>query len=125
MKEEGLTLSQARKLFVARVLKLDDYNELKKENQVNSQCLKKELRNINTKLRDIDRQEQLEGKLFLDLFHGCSEFDAADKKHLVSLIPPVNIDYQKGSLSLDLNDALLKVLSKKANQKNIKNEFHL
>lgn len=125
LKEEGLTLSQARKLFVGRILKLDDYNELKKENQINSQCLKKELRNINTKLRDLDRQEQLEGKLFLDLFQGFSEFDTADKKHLVSLIPPVDVDYKKGSLSLDLNNALLKVLSRKTNRKNKKNEFYL
>jgi hypothetical protein len=34
LKEEGLTLSQARKLFVARILKLDDYNELKKETRL-------------------------------------------------------------------------------------------
>jgi site-specific DNA recombinase len=38
-KEEGVTLSGGRKLFIAGILKIDDYNELKKENQVSNNFL--------------------------------------------------------------------------------------
>lgn len=41
LNEVNSILSQARKLFVVNTLKFDDYNELKKESQVNSKCLKK------------------------------------------------------------------------------------
>jgi site-specific DNA recombinase len=120
LKEEGLLLSRARKLFMAEILKLDDYNELKRENQLNSKCLKKELLHINAKLRDIEKQNHLEDRSFLNIFQGFSDLDTADKRHLVNLIPPVNVDYQTGNLSLGLNDAL----SKKSNRKSNKNEFH-
>ncbi|UKB78632.1 recombinase family protein [Chryseobacterium sp. MEBOG07] len=124
LKEEELILSRARKLFVAEILKLDDYSELKRENQINSKCLKKELLHITVKLRDIEKQNQLEDRSFVDIFQGFSDLDMADKKHLVNLIPPANVDYQSGNLSLGLNDALSKILSKKNNRKSNKNEFH-
>lgn len=125
IKEEKLTLSQGRKLFIAGIFKIDDYYELKKESQLNTKNLKKEDRDINLNLRIIDKMNQMEGKIFVDLFQKFSEFDVSDKKHLVNLFPPVNIDYKTGDLSLDLNPALSKILSKKSNRKNNKkNELH-
>jgi len=43
----------------------------------------------------------------------------------VNFIPPTDIDFKTGVLFLDLNQAFLKILSKKSNRKtNRKNEFH-
>lgn len=123
--EEELTLSRGRKLFIAGILKIDDYNELKKENQVNTKNLKKESRDIVVKLKAIDRKNQIEEKALVEIFQRFSEFEASDKRHLVNLIPPTNIDFKTGDLSLDVNEAFLKILSKKSNRKtNRKNEFH-
>ncbi|WP_241314047.1 recombinase family protein [Chryseobacterium arthrosphaerae] len=125
LKEEESILSRARKLFVVEIFKLDDYNKLKAENQVNSKCLQKELQDINTKLINIERQTKLlEQKTFTDIFQGFSDFDIADKKHLISLIPPLNINFQTGNLSLNLNETLSKILVLKSNPQIIKNEFH-
>ncbi|MFH6945086.1 recombinase family protein [Flavobacterium sp. FlaQc-50] len=123
--DEELTLSRGRKLFIAGILKIDDYNELKKENQVSTQNLKKEVIDIAAKLKAIDKKNQIEEKALVEIFQRFSEFDASDKRHLVNLIPPTDIDFKTGTLSLDLNQAFLKILSKKSNRKtNKKNEFH-
>ena len=123
--EEELTLSRGRKLFIAGILKIDDYNQLRKENQISTKNLKKEAHDIAVKLKDIDRKNQIEEKALVEIFHRFSEFEASDKRHLVNLIPPTNIDYKTGDLSLGLNQAFLKILSKKRNRKNNrKNEFH-
>lgn len=125
IKEEGLTLSQGRKLFIAGILKIDDYNELKKENLVNIKNFKKEVCDIAFKLKTIDKKNQIKDKVLIEIFQRFSEFDASDKKHLVNLIPPTNVDFKTGSLSLDLNQAFSKILSKKNNRKiNKKHEFH-
>ncbi|MBZ4040859.1 hypothetical protein [Flavobacterium hibisci] len=123
--EEELILSQGRKLFIAGILKIDDYNELRKENQVSTKNLKKEARDIAVKLKAIDRKNQIEEKTLVEIFQRFSEFETSDKRHLVNLIPPTDIDFKTGDLSLDLNQAFLKILSKKRNRKtNRKNEFH-
>lgn len=125
IKEERVTLSRGRKLFIAGILKIDDYNELKKENQVSYKNLKKEARDITAKLKAIDKKNQLEEKALVEIFQRFSEFDVSDKRHLVNLIPPTDIDFKTGALSLNLNQAFLKILSKKSNRKtNKKNEFH-
>ncbi|CAD0225783.1 recombinase family protein [Chryseobacterium sp. JV274] len=121
MKEEKLTLSQGRKLLIAGILKIEDYDELKKENQVNTKNLKKEEHNIVLKLRAINKMNQMEDKTLVHIFQKFSEFDTADKKHLVNLITPVDIDYKTGALSLELNQTFSKILSEKNNKKN---EFH-
>jgi DNA invertase Pin-like site-specific DNA recombinase len=113
IKEENLTLSKGRKLLIAGILKIDDYNELKKENQVNTKNLKMESRNISNKLKAIDNSNQIKDKALVKIFQKFSEFDISDKKHLVDLIPPIDIDYKTGSLSLDLNHAFSKIFSKK------------
>jgi len=123
--EEELTLSRGRKLFIAGILKIDDYNELKNENQVSTKNLKKEARDIVVKLKAIDRKNQIEEKALVEIFQRFSEFDVSDKRHLVNLIPPTDIDFKTGALSLSLNQAFFKILSKKSNRKtNKKNEFH-
>ncbi|MCL1034013.1 recombinase family protein [Elizabethkingia anophelis] len=124
-KEEKLTLSHGRKLFIAGILKIDDYNELKKENLVNAKNLRKEERDILASLKAIDRKDNIGDRSIVEIFQKLSEFDASDKKHLVNLIPPIDIDYKTGDLSLDLNQAFSKILSKKTHRKtNRKNEFH-
>jgi len=124
IKEEGITLSQGRKLFIAGILKIDDYNELKKETQVSTKNLKKEGHDIAVKLKAIDRKNQIEEKALVEIFKRFSEFETSDKRHLVNLIPPTDINFKTGELSLDLNQALLKILSKKVTKKSRKNEFH-
>lgn len=125
LKEQELVLSQARKLFVVEILKLDDYNKLKNEYQVNFKCLKKELHDINSKLRNISIQNRLlDSKQFVDIFQNFSELDIADKKHLVSLIPPGNVNYPTGYFSLSLCNALSKILLTKDSKKNNTHELH-
>ena len=120
-----MTLSRGRKLFIAGVLKIDDYNELKKENYVNIKNLKKEAHDTVLKLSAIDRKNKIEDKALVEVFQKFSEFDTQDKKYLVNLIPPIDIDYKTGDLSLDLNSAFSKILSAKTHRKNNKkNEFH-
>jgi hypothetical protein len=125
IKEEQLTLSRGRKLFIAGILKIYDYDELKKENQVNTKNLKIEERDITLKLKAIDKTNQIEDEKFVEIFQKFAEFDTSDKTYLVNLIPPVDIDYKTGDLSLELKPAFLEILSKKNNQKNNKkNELH-
>lgn len=110
LKEQELIHSQARKLFVSAVLKLDDYSEVKRECQVNSRCLKKELHDINIKLMNIDKQSQLANRSFVKILQGFSDLDATDKKHLVNIVPPVKVDFKTGDISLGLNSGLSKIL---------------
>ncbi len=119
--EQKSTLSRARKLFVVDALKSDDYNELKNEYHLDFRCLQKELKDINTKLEKIDRQNQLESGSLVKIFESFSSFDVTDKKHLVDLISPLKIDLQTIDLSLRLNNALRKILLTK--RKSDKNEF--
>lgn len=108
--EQESILSQARKLFVAAVLKLDDYSELKREYHVNSKCLKRELSDINEKLKNIEKQCQQGNQSIVNILQGFSSMDTTDKKHLVNLIPPLKVDYQTGDMSLNLSTALSKIL---------------
>lgn len=110
LNEQESIISQARKLFVVGVLKLDDYYNLKKEYQANSKCLKRELLEINKKLESIEQQSQMAGSSFVNIFQGFSSMDIADKKHLVSLIPPLKVDFQTGNMTLRLSSALSKIL---------------
>jgi len=110
LNEQESIYSQARKLFVVGVLKFDDYSQLKKEYQVNSKCLKKELQEINAKIESINQQNQMEYNSMMNIFQGFAGLDTSDKKHLVSLIPPLEVDFQTGSMTLQLNSTLSKIL---------------
>lgn len=116
LNEENSILSKARKLFVMDTLKYDDYSELKKESLANCKCLKRELKDINVKLKSIQEQNQLESRPFIDIFQGFSNLDTANKKHLVTLIPPIKINFQTGDISLEPNSALSKILTSKKQQ---------
>ncbi|AXP79715.1 hypothetical protein CJ739_618 [Mariniflexile rhizosphaerae] len=118
LNEQELILSKARKLFVADILKLDDYGELKRECHVNSKHLKRELRNINSKLKDIEEKCQLGIRSFVNIFQGFPNLDPADKKYLVNLIPPHRVDFNTGDISLNLDGALSKILVMKGQPKN-------
>lgn len=111
--EQESTLSQARKLFVADVLKSDDYYAIKRECHVNSKCLKRELSDINVKLQDINKQSLLDSRSFVRILKKFPGLDTAVKKHLVSLIAPLNVDFQTGDMSLELYGGLSKILSTK------------
>ena len=111
--EQESILSKARKLFVTDILKADGYSELKEECLVNSKCLKRELNDIDLKLKAIDKQSQLGGRSFVNILHRFSGLDTADRKHLVNLIPPLRVDFQTGDISLGLNSGLSKILSAK------------
>lgn len=115
--EQESTLSQARKLFVADVLKSDDYSAVKRECHVNSKCLKRELNDINIKLEDIDKQSLLDSYSFVRILKKFPSLDIADKKHLVSFIAPLNVDFQTGKISLELHNGLSKILSTKRQSK--------
>ena len=115
--EKESTLSQARKLFVADVLKSDDYSAVKRECHVNAKCLKRELNDINVKLKRIDKQSLLDSRSFVRILKRFQSLDTADKKHLVSLITPLNVDFKIGDMSLELFGGLSKILSTKRQSK--------
>jgi site-specific DNA recombinase len=118
LNDEESILSKARKLFVSDILKFDDYNKLKKEYQVNSKCLKSELRDINTKLMAIDKQSQLGERSFVEILRKFTSWDVADQKQLVNLILPDKVDFQTGDITLRLHSGLSKILSLKRQVKN-------
>jgi site-specific DNA recombinase len=110
LEEQKSMLSKARRLFVTDVLKFDDFRELKKECQSNSECLQNELYDIDIKLRNIEKQRKEGFRSLIDIFHGYSNLDTADKKHLVSLFPPDNINFKTGDLSIRMSSGLSKIL---------------
>jgi len=122
--EQESTLSRARRLFVADVLKSDDYGALKRECRVNSKCLTMELNDINVKLEDIDKQNLLGNQSFVRILKRFPNIDTADKKHLVSLIAPFNVDFRTGDMSLKLHSGLTKILSTKPREKSNDHEFY-
>ncbi|WP_130736793.1 recombinase family protein [Flavobacterium sp. J27] len=117
LNEQELILSKARRLFVSDILKPDDYGELKRECHVNFKHLKRELRNINIKLKDIEEKYQTGVRSFVDIFQGFSSLDPTDKRYLVNLIPPHRVDFKTGDIILDLDSPLSKILLKKGQSK--------
>jgi site-specific DNA recombinase len=103
-------LSNARRLFVDDILKLDDYNEFKREMLDSSNCLMKEIDENMEKINSINLQREIQRKSCVDIFGGFSSFDVADKRHLAKVIPPKSIDFKTGNLLLMLQDALSKIL---------------
>lgn len=55
-------------------------------------------------------QRQLDHGALVDVFRGYASLDTADKKHLAKLLPPANVNFQTGELSLELIGALSKIL---------------
>lgn len=117
MIEQEYILSQGRKLFIAGVLEADDYSALKRESHINFKCLKRELNDIDVKLKRIDEQSQLGSQSTVHILKRFPNLDVADKKHLVSLIPPTHIDSETGDVSLGLISGLAKIVSTKLQSK--------
>lgn len=111
--QQHSSLSKARKLLVEGVLKADDYNEFKKEYLASSACLKKELNDNFSKLKEIEEQYRLDYGALVDIFKNSNNMDTADKRNLVRVIPPKSIDLNTGDLSLGLPKALSKILTTK------------
>lgn len=98
-------ISKARKLFVEDKLKFDDFRELKKEYQDISDNLKKEFNSVIIKLKHIDQQIAQAWRSVEDVFHVYQFMDVADKRQIVSLIPPAEINIQTGDVSIQMNSA--------------------
>ena len=111
--EHESVLSKARKLFVADKLQFDDFSELKKEHRAVSGNLKKELDAITVKLQRIDQRFSLADRGLANIFRGFESLDTADKKQIVSLITPPQIDIQMGQVPVKIDNALSKILIRK------------
>jgi DNA invertase Pin-like site-specific DNA recombinase len=112
-KEQESLISKVRKLFVDDKLKFDDFRELKKEYLGISGVLKKEFDSVTNKLKCVDHQIAQARNSIQDIFHAYQYMDIADRKQIVSLIPPTKVDIQTGDVSIQLNSALAKILCHK------------
>ena len=99
--------------FAITTLKFDDFRDLKKEYQDISDILKKEFNSVTNKLKHIDLQIAQARSLIEDFFHVYQFMDPADKKQIVSLIPPAEVNIQTGDVSIQINGALVKILRHK------------
>lgn len=107
---EQKSLSRARRLFVEDILKLNDYNEFKEEILERVNCLKKEIAENMDATDSIRQQREYEAKHSVQIFKAYSSFDVADKKQLATIIRPQTIDFTSGNFSIQLPDALKKIL---------------
>ena len=113
LEEQESLILKARKLLVDEQLKFDDFRELKKEYQNISDILKKEFNSVIDKLKHIDQQIANARKSIEDVFHVYQFMDPADKKQILSLIPPAEVDIQTGNVAIQMNSALVKILCHK------------
>jgi hypothetical protein len=113
LEEQEHLKSKARKLFVDDQLKFDDFRELKKEYQDISDVLKKEFNVVINKLKHIDLQIAQVRSAIEDVFQVYQFMDPADKKQIVNLIPPAEVNIQTGDVSIQMNSALAKILCHK------------
>lgn len=111
--EQESLISKARKLFVDDKLKFDDFRELKREYQDISSILKKEFDSVTDKLKCVSRQIAQARSSIEDIFYAYQFMDVADKKQIVSLIPPGEVNIQTGDVSIQMNSALAKILCHK------------
>jgi site-specific DNA recombinase len=111
LEEQQSALSKVRKLFAEDRLDFDDFKELKKEYQTISNNIGIELNSNSGKLRLLEKQFQVADRSFTKIFHSYSELDIVDKKYILSLMTPTISDFRKGTVSIQLNRALLNILS--------------
>ena len=97
-------------MFVADKLKFDDFSELKKDYQRASGTLRTELNTVMVKLNHIAKQFKQTDRSNSDIFHNFQDWNVADKKQIINLIPPDSIDIKTGEMSLRLDNALSKIL---------------
>lgn len=114
IEEQDTIISKARKLFVADRLDFDDFRGLKTEYQAVSQILQKEFNILTDKLKRLKQQTLQAKKSFENIFQGYQYMDAADKRQIISLIPPCKINALTGNMSVELNSTLTKIMYPKS-----------
>src|SRR5690606_7240985 len=102
---------KARKLYLSGKFEFDDFSSLKKEYHALSEILKSEVDKVAVKLNCLDNLSSPDG-FFSNILFQYRDFDLADKKQIIDLISPNNLDRQTGIISsFQLDKALLKILS--------------
>jgi len=114
IEEQEFFVSKARRLFIDDKIQFDDFTSLKKEYKALSNDLKSDLQKVTIKLNCIDKQFSM--KPYSDLISNFRNLDINDKKYIINLIPPTNIDVD-GDFSLCLNKVLSKILLVKNDSK--------
>jgi site-specific DNA recombinase len=114
LESQQLLISRARRLFVTNKLKFEDFREVKKECQLTGEKFGMALTTNSAKLRRFDQEFKIQEKTIKNIFERYSDIDIADKKLITTMIPPTNIDFRTGDLSVKLNSALAKVLITKS-----------
>lgn len=110
LEEQDYLISRARKLFVAGKLQYDDFRGMKEEYQTVSNTLKEEFKTVMIKLESLDEQVKKAVRSLKNIFHGYDCMKTSDKKQIISLVSPGDVDIQTGSISLRFNNALAKIL---------------
>lgn len=111
--EQELMMSKVRKLFVADLLKFDDFSAIKRECAGMIDGFKKELKTVNLEISGIQQNSEQVSRSFKSIFANFQLLNTADKKQLVNLIPPSKVNFQTGEIHLELSSALSKILLKR------------
>lgn len=112
IEEQEKTISKARKLYLSEKFEFDDFRSFKKEYHVLSEILKGELDKVAIKLNSLNKHLSNADELFSNILLRYKDFDLADKKQIINLISPVNLDRQTGTISsVQIDKALSKILS--------------
>lgn len=112
IEEQEKTISKARKLYLSEKFEFDDFSSFKKEYHVLSEILKSEIDKVAIKLDCLNKHLNNADESFSNILLRYKDFDLADKKQIINLISPVNLDRQTGTISsFQLDKALSKILS--------------
>ncbi len=112
IEEQEKTISKARILYLSEKFEFDDFSSLKKEYHTLSEILKSELDKVTIKLARLNKHLSNADELFSNVLLRYKDFDLADKKQIINLISPVNLDRQAGTISsVQIDNALSKILS--------------
>lgn len=115
LEEQELMISKVRKLFVTGSLKFDDFSAIKSECTTMIESLNKELKFVNLEISAVLQNSERTNQPFNNIFENFQSLNIADKKQIISLIPPSKINFQTGELCLELSSALSKILLLKNN----------
>lgn len=118
--EQKATMSKARKLLVAGVLRFDDFSEIKGEYINIIGTLTRELNTIDTKLKSIENQFEQEKKSLCEVFTRFQLMDTADRRLIISKIPPKNLDIGNGGITIQPDKTIAKILQIKTNTYQLK-----
>lgn len=110
LEEQQLVVSKARRLFIINKLKFEDFNEVKKECRIITDKFGVELIRNSANLRRLEQQLKFSNKSFANIFQGYLDINSSDKKQIISLIQPINIDIKTNEISLKVHRALSKIL---------------